>query len=214
MSAFFIWSPSIVEGKSNAIEVVITRGDNGAVSRGTEEFASGILETIGIYRRVVGWQVTPFRSKYFSEYLGEADWRDNWQLVWRVEIDTDAPAGPLPKLKRNGIGTEVVDETWTPAQRLPDDAKVKCLIIADFKTVKARVAAHDAITKRQQNESQERLQDPAFHVALVPPGFEELQIDLGPFDGKFYERGAEYAESIMEICRKHKGSVHFQKQPR
>ena len=103
MSAFYLWSPSISDNQKNAVELFVTRGDNGAIANGTIEFAQEILESIGVTGNVKSWKVAPFRSSYFSEYVGEPDWRDTWQLVWKIQIEINRPVESLPQLKSGSI---------------------------------------------------------------------------------------------------------------
>ena len=55
---------------------------------------------------------------------------------------------------------------------------------------------------------------PMFHNARILGKYEQLQIDMGPFPGNFYADGAAYAEAVMDICKRFKGTVHFQQHPK
>jgi hypothetical protein len=50
---------------------------------------------------------------------------------------------------------------------------------------------------------------PIFFTALLAGKIEQLQIDLGMLPGKFYRTGADYAQNVMEICKRAKGRVNF-----
>jgi hypothetical protein len=215
MAGLYLWSPCLLPDIRSMIEVIVTRGETSGIADGTSEFARAVLEGIGVKADVSAWTVTPCRTKYFSEYLGEPDWRDNWQLVWKIRIQTTMPVDRLPELKQNGIGTDAGDNSWSPDKRVKDDDAVRCLVIADFKTENARSSAEAAVAQCFSADVRERYRvgPPELRHARIPPKIEQLQIDLGLFAGRFYADGADYAETVMDACKKAKGTVHFQQRP-
>ena len=212
MSAFYVWSPSKSDNNASVVEVLLTRGDTDSIAEGSMAFGQEIIKSIGLDDRVTGCAVKAFRSNYFSEYLGESDWRDVWQPVWKVEIAVNKPNVLVPQLRTNGIGTDAEDESWTPQKRLRDDTMLNCLVIADFKNSKGRERARNAIVESGAAGPTRII--PTFHETRIVNKYEELQIDLGPFPARFYSEGASYAESTIDICRRLKGSVNFQQRPK
>jgi len=216
MAGLYLWNPTLLPKSNRALTLFITRGDTTGIAEGTQEFAQQILETLGVRVRAKGWEVTPYRSKYFSEYLGEKDWRDNWQLIWKMRIETTEPLTGTPKAESSGIGTDAFDNSFNPLNRMRDDATVRCLVVADFSNAKARDAAAEAVEElaSANDERDQRFRTPEFSHAKLSNGVEQLQIDLGPFPASFYSKGAKLAEEVITVCKKAGATVHFQERPK
>jgi len=205
--ALYIWSPTVVDGAT--LELLITRGDVSGIADGTREFAQVLLATLGVNADVTAWTVEPFRSTYFSEYLDEEDWRDRWQPVWRIGIQTSAEIDSLPEPAENGVGTDAGDDSWTPERRLRDDAEIRCLVLADFavdETAEVERAVSDLVVSA-------RGEVPQFRHVTIPGAIHQLQIDLGTFPASFFSGRAELAAKTTEVCEALGGTVHFQQRP-
>lgn len=211
MSIFFIWNPIIVPGKPQSIEFVLTRGDAFSINKGTKKFFQQVFDDLGIEEKVEKWKVKKYRSKYYTDFLGEKDWRDNWQLIWRAQVAANSEIKELPKMEEPWIGTEAADETWETATD-EDKETVGCLIVADFakkadlKKAEKVIEENPEVEKMQKKYSVGKQQ---FDVTQVMDLYQQLQINLGNFEGDFFASGADYAEQVMELCRKAKGTTHF-----
>jgi hypothetical protein len=211
MSIFHIWNPFVMPDDPQSVSFVLTRGDAFGVNKGTKEFVGQLLSDIGIEAQAKSWTVEHFRSKYYTDFLGEDDWRDNWQLLWRIQIVTSKKIGRLPKTELPWIETDATDESWETAPD-DDDATVGCLVVADFSSEASLEKAEKAILDDDDSVKIQKKYDvgkPEFSRAEVLGKFPQLQIDLGQFPGKFFASGADYAERVMELCVKAKGTTHF-----
>ena len=214
MAGLYLWSPTLKESR-NAIDIIVTRGDIGGIAEGTKDFSQGILKTLEIRANVQNWIVTQYRSKYFSEYLDETDWRDIWQPVWKIRINTKQTIDPPAVQWENGIGTDAGDGSWSANKRTRDTANTRCLVIADYRTTAARRSAEAAIATASLAGQQARYgiavpDVPDISHTELPHDVHQLQIDLGVFSWQFFAEGAEYAEEVMKLCKKRRGTVHFQ----
>jgi hypothetical protein len=209
---YYIWNPYLVPDHHKSLEFVLTRGDSNQIAKGTKEFIENILKDIGVNERVAKWSIYPCRSKYYSEYLGEDDWRDNWQIVWKVHVITTTNIGELPKIKEDAIGTDATDDSWSTKNVLDDTDKVACLVIADFDNEAALKKAQDTISGNDLKEMRKRYSagKPTFSRSVVSGKYHQLQINLGRFPGDFFAKGADYAERVIELCKNAEGTVHFE----
>lgn len=211
MSIFYIWNPTIVPQESQKIEFVLTRGDAFSVNKGTKEFFQQIFKDLGIGEKVEKWKVGKYRSKYYTDFLGEDDWRDNWQLIWRAEVTAKGKIKELAEMQEPWIGTDATDETWKTATE-DDNEIVGCLIVSDFeKTTDLEKAKKIILESAEVKEWQEKYSvgRPKFDYSEMMGIFKQLQIDLGDFEGSFFAKNADYAEYVMDLCKKAKGTVHF-----
>src|SRR5258706_3268118 len=143
MSAFYIWNPYIVSHYPKALEFIVTNGDVVDGIANDKEFIQHLLKDIGIEAKVVSWSIEAYRTRYFSDYLDEDDWRDIWQAVWKVSVITSEEITSPPKITRPWTGTNATGHNWLddPA----DDSVIDCLVIVDFKSEAALKKAQTAI---------------------------------------------------------------------
>jgi hypothetical protein len=211
MSIFYIWNPITDPNQSQTIEFVLTQGDADSINKGTKKFFQQVLDDLGVEAQVEKWEVNKYRSKYYTDYLGEDDWRDNWQPVWRAQVTAKEKIKDLAEMEEAWVGTDATDETWKIAVE-DDDEIVGCLVVADFKNGNDLKKAEKSIL---QNEEVGKMQKkysagkPQFYTSEVMNKFKQLQIDLGDFPGEFFAKGADYAEYVMKLCRKANGTTHF-----
>src|SRR5215203_4623600 len=132
MSIFYIWNPIIVPRKPETVEFVLTRGDAFSVNKGTKKFFQAVFEALKIKTKVADWKVKKYRSKYYTDFLGEDDWRDNWQIVWRAQVTATTDIKSLPEMDEPWIGIDENDTTWKTTVD-DEDETVGCLVVADFK---------------------------------------------------------------------------------
>jgi hypothetical protein len=211
MSVFHLWNPNVSPEQPEALEFVITRGDAYDIAKGTRRFFVEAAHALGVPGEIRSWSVRACRSKYYTDYLGEFDWRDNWQPVWKATLVMAQPVGILPHNASPWIGLDAFDDSWhSGARRMAH--KVACLVVADFANAAARSKAQriiqaDSMAKALQ--ARHRLPDPEFGTSSVVGKFSQLQVDLGQVRETFFANGADYAEHVMGLCRKSKGTVHF-----
>jgi hypothetical protein len=210
MSIFNLWNPNTPPKRPNELEFVITRGDAYGVAKGTRQFFTQAAQALGVSAEVESWDVRAFRSKYYTDYLGEPDWRDNWQLVWQAKLVMAAPIGKLPRSAAPWAELNAFDDTWHESSGA--GGKVGCLVVADFADAGSRTKARQLIEADPQAKALQaryHLPDPAFGTSKVVGKFPQLQVDLGQVSDDFFANGADYAEHVMDLCRKAKGTVHF-----
>lgn len=209
MSAFYVWNPYLLPADHNIIEFVLTNGDVSGIVQ-SKDFIEHILTDINIKTDVASWSIEPFRSNYYSDYLDEDDWRDTWQPVWRISIVTTKKIDSLPSYKEPSIETNATGKDWEA--RPSDDATIGCLVIADFKSETSLEKAKAAIVGSRLKQMREKysVDTPTFYRSEVLRKYKQLQINLGRFPGDFFAQGADYAEQVMDICKKAKGTVHYE----
>lgn len=210
MSMYYIWHPYIVPEQPNSMELIITRGDAGDLGKVNKKFIETLLRDIGLKVNVTKWTSTRYRSNYFSEYLDEGNWEDIWQPVWRVRLSTTKKIASLPKMSQLWLGTNAMTTRRVVAKKTED--KAPCLVISDFKRPAALRQTQETIVADEQIKRMQRrykVGPPAFTHVRVLGRYPQLQIDLGVFSNDFYARGADYAERVIKLCKKHKGAVHF-----
>lgn len=209
MSAFYIWNPYVIPNYPRTLEFVLTNGDVDGIAQ-DKEFIESLLKDIGIKVGIANWSIEPYRSNYFSEYLDEEDWRDIWQVIWKVKVETIEEIGSLPKKKIPWIETNATGHDWL--KRPADNAIIGCLVIADFNSETALKKAQEAITVDRllkQMQKKYSVGIPTFSGSEVIGKYKQLQVDLGKFPGKFFASGPDYAERVIELCKKAKGTVHY-----
>jgi hypothetical protein len=213
MSAYFIWDPHVISDDPKTLRFILTRGDADAILEGTREFMEALSKDIGLELKVERWVIDPARTQYYSEYLDEEEWLDTWQIVWNVRLTATQNIGSIPAQKVAWIETNATDASWSTDKHLTDDAVVSCLVIADFRASKdlekatAAVASNGTLEKMRAKYS---VDAPIMENYDVTGGYKQLQINLGKFPGEFFASGADYAKSVMDLCKKAKGSLNFQ----
>lgn len=213
MSAYFIWDPHVINEEPKTLRFVLTRGDADSILQGTREFMEALSKDIVVALNVESWTIEPCRSQYYSEYLDEEEWLDTWQLIWSVRLVANGNIESVPAKKVAWIETNATDASWAFEKRLPDDAAVSCLVIADFRTEKDLEKARAAVVADKSLEklrSKYSVGAPVIESYEVVGKYEQLQINLGKFTGEFFASGADYAQKVMELCKKAKGSTNFQ----
>lgn len=210
MSSYYIWNPFVFPIQPNTLKLILTRGETDAVSSGTLEFAQQLIRDIGLEIEVKSWSVKPCRSKYYSEYLGEEDWRDNWQILWKIEILSNTVIEGFPELEEAWIETNAYDESGTTETSYDDNTEVACLIISDFENELDLNNAQDSIQTLLSRRSSDNptTSKSTFENFRPTSGYHQLQINIGEFPGDFFARGADCAEEIMNLCLRMNGTVH------
>lgn len=211
MSIFYIWNPIIVPRKPKTIEFVLTRGDAFGINKGTKDFLSQIFEALQIDAKVEDWKFKKYRSKYYTDYLGEKDWRDNWQIVWRAQATAEKKIGKIVEMNEPWVGIDATDDSWETAVD-DDKEKVGCLVVADFdKKTDLKKAEKSVVEVKKAKSMREKYEvgNPVFAYTEMMDLYRQLQIDLGDFPGRFFAKGADYAELVMDLCKKSKGTSHF-----
>lgn len=214
MSNFYIWNPSKIPDSSNSISLVLINGDITREIAIDNKFANHLLKDIGVEGSTIDWTTTPYRSLYFSEYLGEEDWRDNWPIIWKVIIETDMP------IQLNS--TQIVP--WSPTdangdnwQKISNEDPVGCLVVSDFKLKSSLQRVKDILlsdTKIISYQEDYQVGTPDFSQIKTLVQHEQLHIDLGMFSTSFFKNGANYALHVMNICQQEGGSIHHETPPK
>jgi len=209
MSAFYVWSPSIPKN-SNIVECVVTNGDiTDGIAR-DHDFISALLHEVQVDETPEKWAIMCCRSKYYSEYLESADWRDIWQIVWKVTI-TIATTIRRKRQKSPMIPWREADITGDEWIREPP-GKVMCLAVSDFTNQTTMQNAQQAIlsdVEIKEMRSAHAFSEPMFSSTKVLNKYPQLHVLLGEFGDDFYSQGAQYAERILQICQHHGGTLNF-----
>lgn len=215
MSLLRLYNPSIAYDQPNVVECMLKYGDSMAIGLGTKEFMQSLLKDIGVEAEVLNWKMQVYRCKYYSDYQEGEDWQDHWPLVWRTRIEVAEKLNSLPVRVFPFDGTDAFDSTWHSEQQPSDDAVVGCLVISDFdndsECKEAQKIIADTISSGKLKQLKEKYSAdmPAFYRSEIFGKYPQLQVDLGRFQGSFFAHGADYAEGIIEICKKLMGTLNF-----
>lgn len=209
MSAFYAWNPSIPKN-SNMVECVVTNGDITDGIACDAGFIAALLHELQVDAQPAHWTITCCRSKYYSEYLDEDDWRGIWQIVWKVSITTVNP------IKRKRQPRPVIP--WREANITGDEwirgpaGKVMCLAVSDFPNQTAMENAQQAMlndTAIREMQRASSLSESVFQYTKMLNKYPQLHILSGEFDDDFYAHGAPYAERVLQVCQQHGGTLNF-----
>lgn len=189
----------------------MTELEEGSISRGTKDLFETLLADMGVEAEVASWSLEPYRSNYYTDFLGEIDWRDIWQLVWKTRLITTEDIVTFPEFEGPYIETEAFDDTASFENTISDAAVVGCLIVSDFKSDTALLRAKSAIISTDFSDMWQKYSvgRPVFSYSLMGK-YKQLQVDIGKFSGNFFAQGADYAEQVLELCKQAGGTVHFQ----
>lgn len=208
----YIWHPHILPSIPTLLECVATDEYGWSIAHGTEKFSTTLLADLGIKAGVKSWFIKPYRSCYYTDFLGLSDdWRDLWQIVWKIRIVLTDLVKTMPVFAEPYVVSEAMDESATFSDRLKEDSVVACLVVSDFdddmnlQKVQNQILG-DALKPLQQKYA---VGMPTFHHLRALGHFEQLQINLGEFAGEFYASGADYAQRALELCRQQGGTTHF-----
>ncbi|KAF3889801.1 MULTISPECIES: hypothetical protein [Nostocales] len=189
----------------------MTELEEDSIFIGTKNFFETLLKDMGIEGEVVNWLLKPYRSNYYTDYLGEADWHDVWQIVWKARVVTVEEISTFLEWEETYIESEAIDESASLSHTITDTATIGCLIVADFKSLATLIKTTKAIANANFSEIQHKysVSPPIFNYSLSKK-YKQLQIDIGQFQSDFFLQGADYAEQILEICKQAGGTVNYQ----
>jgi hypothetical protein len=208
----YIWNPYVPPGRPNRLKFVLTDQYGYSIAHGTQEFIEHLLKDLGVKANVEGWSIKPYRSNYYTDFLGEEDWRDVWQIVWKGYISTAEKISALPKIIGPYIGSDATDQSASFANRLREEEEVSCLVVSDFESEERRLRAQEAILNDDLVKKMQRnygVSKPTFCHTESLGKYKQLQADLGKFQSSFFAQGANYAEHVLELCKQEGGTVHF-----
>ncbi len=212
MSAFYIWNPHVSQDYPNVLDFILINGDIPSGIATDRRFIEQLLNDIGISINVESWTIVSFRSIYFSEYLDRDDWRDVWPIIWKVHVKANKQIENPPKITDLLIDTNASGSDWLDDPE--DEDLIGCLVISDFD----QEAALEKAQKNIITASQTTLEDmrkrymvgvPQFTRSKISNKYEQLEILLGEFPSSFFERGADYAQNVLEICEQANGIIHL-----
>ena len=213
MSNYFIWYPYVPDEEPKTLVCFLTPGDTGyEIADGSQEFIEQILRDLQMNNEPKSWAITTCRTKYFSDYIGEEDWRDNWQIVWKIKVDALKPIY-ISLQKKPFYPTSAVDTNWGYDQHLDHLSEVDCLVIGDFSSNRKRKFAQKEVSKFiAENNSKvgKNFGEPIFNFHKTLEDTYQLHINLGKFSGGFFSEGAVYAENIMSIIQHCDGKIHYE----
>ena len=213
MSAFYIWNPCIATNKQNQLEFVLINGDVSGIAL-DKPFAQHLLKDIGIEAEIQQWEAKPYRSLYYSEYLGEGNWRDDWPIIWKVKIEMKEPIqSELSQRSVPWLPTNATGDVW---KELVKGEVVGCLVVSDFKDsalLQKTIARLKEDSRIEDFEHRHHTDSLNFSQSRVLNKYEQLQIDLGQFPDAFFAEGARYAQYVMHICQQQGGSIHHETPP-
>ena len=209
--SYWIWDPHVPRGAPDSVEFVLTPSDVGPPSA-SKRFVVAVLRDMGLEVGVRKVTKETFRASYYTDYLKSKDWRDVWPIVWRYRIETDRERVRLRVDERDTetdafAGTTIEDPDGPPSAR--------CLVVADFGTERAAREAEKAIvgTSLSEYQSRYRVDPPQVRRFGIKPKYVQLQFDIGRFPLEFYSSGADYAAAVGELCRRQRGTLHFDDRP-
>lgn len=112
---FNLWTPHLAGER--LLEVDVTQAEFFKVGDGSADWIVALLAAIGVPSSALRWSIRPSRSRYYSSYPDEHDWRDRWTKCWTVRIELDSapdvarfvqppPVGPIPLEATDGTATK------------------------------------------------------------------------------------------------------------
>jgi hypothetical protein len=201
VASYHLWHPSYVVGDPLTLELFVTQGDALLAPAAGTEVAKAALEALGLDVTPRASRLEEMRTHYFSSHRGETgDWRDAWDLVWRLRtrlVVDRAPTLPAPP------GGGYFDLDKAPGAMPNDtDRAWPCLLLADASESKT-IDEAEAIVRRSHPDA-DCVRGRAY------TRYPQLRAVVGSHRSAWYERGAEEAEAILESIAAETGaSVHF-----
>ena len=201
--------------KDNHVEMILFDQMGDSINKGSKEFCEKILLFLNIKLIVKSWEIEVCRTNHFSDYIGEDDWRDVWQIVWKLKILTDGSNIPAIQLPDIFVELDIVDDSWNFDEVVTKDTKTSCLIISYFLSEKDREKAIEKISVKDVSSSKDKysITTIKFSQNKIMDNYFQLTIDLGIFASDFYSNGAKYAEEIIDICKDFNGITHYSSVP-
>lgn len=196
--------------KEERVEMILFDELGDAINQGSELFCKTILSSLNLNVVVKSWEVIVCRTDYFSDFIGEDDWADNWQIVWRLKIYTSEISIPEIKLPNVFIALDLDDDSWSFSERVTENDITNCLVISNFLNKKDREIAMEAISTYCSSFKVEAATVTLSFLKLeLLDKYFQLIIDLGRFNPDFYKNGATYAKAIQNICKEYGGLSHY-----
>jgi hypothetical protein len=208
MSAFYVWDPSVSDDKRH-VRFILTNGDVTSGTFDEAEFAASVLQEMKVDASIKSVSVTPFRSRYYSEYLDEDDWRAIWPVVWSYDLELRKPIVSWRVKSTEPLGTNATG-TGRLVPGPKDKDVVACLVCAKFSSA---TRAAKATTQAESDADCEEFRGkykvgrPKVRQSKLGKSV-QLQLDLGRFSAQFFAKGADYAMRVQEVCEENHGVVH------
>jgi hypothetical protein len=204
-----IYISSLKIGKG-FIQIILFDQIGDSIHKGSKKFCQGILQELNLDLTVKSWNMEVCRTDFFSDYIGEEDWTDNWQIVWQLKIDTVETNIKKVRLPDVFIESDIDDDSWASQERVTDESISQCLVIGNFLNQGDR---NKAIGKISENylkaDTSDAIKKPVFLKSKVLDKYFQIVINLGSFPPDFYSQGAAYAKAIEKICKESGGLVHY-----
>ncbi len=217
MSRFYVWQPRLSIENRHRLQLTILYGGSDQIFQGTDAFIAALLRDIGLANyTLAGWEIKPVRSKYYSTYIGEGNWQDEWQVAWIATLQSKQEFS-LPQMANLWAESDTAyDTTWSPQNHLPKEAALPCLLICDVSLswiIQKIEAAIIQDEKSRSFQARYSVSSPEFEqfVWKTPTGGEyyQLHIRLGKFSPEFFAGGADYAEHVLDVCKSFGATIHF-----
>lgn len=201
MASYHLWHPAYVIGDPLTLELFVTQGDALLAPKAGTAVAEAALDALGLDVAPRASRLEEMRTHYFSSYRGETgDWRDAWDLVWRLRMRLVVDRAPTLPAPPSG-GYFDLDKAPVAAPRDTDRAW-SCLLLADARESKA-IDDAEAIVRRSHPDA-DYVRGRAF------TRYPQLRAVIGSHRRAWYERGAEEAEATLEAIATETGaSVRF-----
>jgi hypothetical protein len=208
----YISSLNIGDGQ---IEMILFDQIGDAINKGSKEFCENILLFLNLKLKVKSWNIDVCRTNHFSDYIGEDDWRDVWQIVWKLKIYTHESDIPVIQLPDVFVELDITDDSWNFSESDLKETKTSCLIISYFLSEKDKEKAIDKISSTDFSLYRNNYNTPVpkFSENKILNTYFQLTIDLGIFQSDFYSTGAQYVEEIIKICKEFNGITHYSSIP-
>ncbi|MFD2565654.1 hypothetical protein [Aquimarina rubra] len=197
--------------KEKSVEMVLFDELGDAINKGSKSFCQSILSYLNLNAIVKSWDIVVCRTDYFSDFIGESDWADNWQIVWKLKIYTSEINTSEIKLPDVFIGLDLDDDSWIFSERVTENDTTNCVVICNFLYEANRTKASEAIFNYHSTfiKNEVNIEIPVFLKLTILDKYYQLIIDLGNFKPNFYKNGAEYAKTVQNICKEFGGLPHY-----
>jgi hypothetical protein len=217
----YLCDPWINNEQESSLNFMLIENEKGLISFDNNFFIKKFIEevnaenhtSIEIQNSISSWNIKPIRTCYYTDFLNEEEWQDNWQSLWMVKVNLKSALKSHP-LKEGMIEISLQDvsqesiQDYKEPERVNTNDNISCVIICQFSKDVQFSAIKLAISSNDFSEMQEKYGVQPFsvkHVEYVK--YQQVQINLGEFSSDFFSSGADYANQIIKICQQ-LGGIH------
>jgi hypothetical protein len=217
----YLCDPWINDEQESSLNFMIIENEKGLISCDNDFFMKKFIENINTENHtnidtqndISSWDIKPIRTCYYTDFLGEEEWQDNWQYLWMVKINLKSSLKSYP-LKEGMIEIGLQDvnqesiQDYKEPERVNTNDRISCMIICQFSKDVQFSAIRSAISSNDFSEMQRKYGVQPFSVQHVEHvKYQQVHINLGEFSSDFFSSGADYADRLIKACQQ-LGGIH------